>query len=88
MTEQLAEELEATRTLMSCAATDGDDWRRRHAKMRAGEKAFRTSMIAAVTAERLTVERAEDTMDTYRWLRRMTYHLWRIRSWLERVPVG
>ena len=66
ITEQLAEELEATRTLMSCAATDGDDWRRRHAKMRAGEKAFRTSMIAAVTAERLTVERAEDTMDTYR----------------------
>ena len=40
-------------------------------------------MIADVTSEKLTVERAEDLMDTYRWLRRMTYHLWRIRSWLE-----
>jgi phosphate:Na+ symporter len=81
----LEEQLAATRALISRTVVEGAGWHRRHTAIQNGEKAFRKAAISGVTAEELTVEQAEDLMDTYRWLRRMTYHQWRIHCWLERA---
>ena len=43
---------------------------------------FRSTIIAAASANTLSVEHAEDLMDTHRWLQRSVYHLWRIHHYL------